>query len=371
VYTFNHMNTYKLYSLVKLSFFTGIIILSVSIAFFLPKVQEKVNPPFVNNTESLGTDFKSVTTTLGISLGLSPNELANFSCNKDRLPTLGKKDFFWQVVCENKVGTPYIGVYWKRPDYQKITFQNGVLNEFLKNKSTREKTNYNGKFSCSENKKRKDKTKMSSAIVDCVTTIANSKVKLYTTFIYSYPIESVSLSANSVIVISSLSEKETSETVSYIFSKLHKISTTNNKNIYSNSFIEKAYASAGGAAGSGGTGAGVGDCGTGSAGTGTGSCGPGDSGAAASGDSGTSGGDPASGPVGDGVSTSPSVCTNGATDWPTCTPIIWTPYCTGATDPNGNYWQIWEVSNQTPPNYRNTGGTCTPPAAPVVNIKFN
>jgi hypothetical protein len=196
-------------------------------------------------------------------------------------------------------------------------------------------------------------------------------VKLYTTFIYSYPIESVSLSANSVIVISSLSEKETSETVSYIFSKLHKISTTNNKNIYSNSFIEKAYASAGGAAGSGGTGAGVGDCGTGSAGTGTGSCGPGDSGAAASGDSGTSGGDPASGPVGDGVSTSPSVCTNGATDWPTCTPIIWTPYCTGATDPNGNYWQIWEVSNQTPPNYRNTGGTCTPPAAPVVNIKFN
>ncbi len=48
----------------------------------------------------------------------------------------------------------------------------------------------------------------------------------------------------------------------------------------------------------------------------------------------------------------------------TPTPVVWTPYCTGANDPNGNTWQWWEESNTTPKQYRfvrNGDGSCVPP----------
>ena len=34
---------------------------------------------------------------------------------------------------------------------------------------------------------------------------------------------------------------------------------------------------------------------------------------------------------------------------------VWTNYCTGGTDPNGNNWQIWAYSNQTPTGYKYVG----------------
>ena len=47
------------------------------------------------------------------------------------------------------------------------------------------------------------------------------------------------------------------------------------------------------------------------------------------------------------------------------TPVTWTPYCTGGSDPHDNNWQWWEKSNANPIEYRflRTGdGTCQPPA---------
>lgn len=47
------------------------------------------------------------------------------------------------------------------------------------------------------------------------------------------------------------------------------------------------------------------------------------------------------------------------------TPVTWTPYCTGGSDPNGNNWQWWEKSDANPIEYRflRAGdGTCQPPA---------
>jgi hypothetical protein len=53
-------------------------------------------------------------------------------------------------------------------------------------------------------------------------------------------------------------------------------------------------------------------------------------------------------------------CTNGAAGTSACsipcppsTPEpVWTKYCTGANDANGNFWQIWEYDNSTPKNYK-------------------
>ncbi len=55
---------------------------------------------------------------------------------------------------------------------------------------------------------------------------------------------------------------------------------------------------------------------------------------------------------------------------------VWTNYCTGATDPNGNNWQIWAYSNQTPTGYKYVGpGTaannCLAPAAPATATTTN
>ncbi len=66
------------------------------------------------------------------------------------------------------------------------------------------------------------------------------------------------------------------------------------------------------------------------------------------------------------------VCPTGTTGtYPNCVvpPVTtWTPYCTGANDPNGNQWQWWEKSNTNPVQYRflRTGdGSCVPPVGPV------
>ena len=52
---------------------------------------------------------------------------------------------------------------------------------------------------------------------------------------------------------------------------------------------------------------------------------------------------------------------------PTYTPVTWTNYCTGANDVNGNNWQIWAYSNQTPTGYKYVGtGTVANGCAPSV-----
>ena len=54
-------------------------------------------------------------------------------------------------------------------------------------------------------------------------------------------------------------------------------------------------------------------------------------------------------------------CTNGTWAGPTgasCTvssTVTWTNYCTGGNDVNGNNWQIWAYSNQTPTGYKYVG----------------
>ena len=48
--------------------------------------------------------------------------------------------------------------------------------------------------------------------------------------------------------------------------------------------------------------------------------------------------------------------------------VVWTPYCTGGDDINGNDWQWWEYDDSTPRNYRYLrpgDGECTPPAKPM------
>ncbi|HUY05151.1 MAG TPA: hypothetical protein VMV62_00290 [Candidatus Paceibacterota bacterium] len=68
-------------------------------------------------------------------------------------------------------------------------------------------------------------------------------------------------------------------------------------------------------------------------------------------------------------------CTNGSWAGPTnasCTvssTVAWTNYCTGGNDVNGNNWQIWAYSNQTPIGYKYVGpGTaangCAAPVSP-------
>jgi len=44
-------------------------------------------------------------------------------------------------------------------------------------------------------------------------------------------------------------------------------------------------------------------------------------------------------------------------------PVTWTPYCTGASDPHGNNWEWWEMSDENPPSYRSLrpgDGICSP-----------
>ena len=316
VYTFKYMVKNKIQNVKTLALVAGIIVLGTVLFVFLPQLQKQKAAPYVENVAQLGSDLRSVTKPLGISLALSDNEVANFSCNKERLPTLEKKDYFWQNICENRLGAPYIGIFWKRLDFKKTDFQNGVLNAFLKNKSAQENKIYKGTFSCVEAQPVKDVTKMRSIVADCTTTIENSTTKLYTTFIYSYPVQSVALNASTVIVVSGTQEQDTHTTGNYLFGKLHKISTTSPKTASSVSLIERAYAS-GGAAGAGdGGAAGTGSCrvGTGD----TGACATGD--AAATGDSGVAAtGDTGVNAPNDAGTSIPSVCTNGGTDWPTCT----------------------------------------------------
>ena len=48
-------------------------------------------------------------------------------------------------------------------------------------------------------------------------------------------------------------------------------------------------------------------------------------------------------------------CTSGNTN-----ACVWTTYCTGANDVNGNNWQLWQYSNAIPPAYRSLGESCSP-----------
>ncbi|MDB5244131.1 MAG: hypothetical protein JWN18_1, partial [Parcubacteria group bacterium] len=54
--------------------------------------------------------------------------------------------------------------------------------------------------------------------------------------------------------------------------------------------------------------------------------------------------------------------------------VTWTPYCTGGNDLNGHNWQIWEVDNSVPPNYRfkemgSVANGCVPPTVTPSTIK--
>jgi hypothetical protein len=46
---------------------------------------------------------------------------------------------------------------------------------------------------------------------------------------------------------------------------------------------------------------------------------------------------------------------------------VWTQYCTGGSDANGNNWQIWEYSNDDTVDYRSTGVSCAQPTMSAVS----
>ena len=225
----------------------SIFVISIPLIGYLSKPQQQP-VKYVENISQIDGDMQSILSHLGLYLPLTAAEAANMNCVKERLPTVENKDLPLQAVCENKTGHPYVGIFWKKIDYQKVTFQKEIINRFLKNRPARELITETGEFSCTESADKKYSNK-DSVRSDCVTTIFNSTTTLYTTFIYTYPIESASLHVNPVIVISSGSKSETATVVEYIFTKLNKMTLlpTPKKELVQNTFlIERAYAGGGG-----------------------------------------------------------------------------------------------------------------------------
>ncbi len=250
----------------------SIFVISIPLIGYLSKPQQQPLK-YVENVSQIDGDMPSILSRLGLYLPLTATETANMSCVKERLPTVENKDLPLQTVCENKTGHPYVGIFWKKIDYQKVTFQTEIINRFLKNRPVRELITETGEFSCTENTDKKYSTK-DSVRSDCITKIFNSTTTLYTTFIYTYPIESASLQVNPVIVISSESKTETSTVVEYIFSKLNKMTLlpTQKKEVVRSTFlIEKAYAGGGGG-GDGGASSADASCSAASASSASASC---------------------------------------------------------------------------------------------------
>lgn len=231
----------------------SIFVISIPLIGYLSKPQQQP-VKYIENVSQIDGDMQSILSHLGLYLPLTAAEAANMNCVKERLPTVENKDLDLQAVCENKTGHPYVGIFWKKIDYQKVTFQKEIINRFLKNRPARELITETGEFSCTENTDKKYSVG-DTVRSDCVTTIFNSTTTLYTTFIYTYPIESASLHVNPVIVISSGSKSETATVVEYIFTKLNKMTLlpTPKKELVQNTFlIERAYAGGGGGGDGGG-----------------------------------------------------------------------------------------------------------------------
>ena len=265
-----------------------IFIISSLILVFVPKIRDLVLPRYVTNLFDVTPKLDPALAPLGIYLSISDTEKAKFNCELERLPTPAKAEFFWQNVCESSSNN-YVGIFWKRLNFQKITFQNGVLNEFLANKSKKDGVYQEGTFYCEENKTykpSKDANKMRTVVIDCTTTIINSPAMIYTNFIYSYPVEANTLNASPIIVISSDSKATAAASTENILINLKKAPKPIKESVRNILKITPVYASGPGGSGGDGSGAGSGSCGPGGVG-----CGPGDSGTGGDGVGGDSGGD--------------------------------------------------------------------------------
>jgi len=239
----------------------------------IEKIKEKELPAYIESTIEIEPKIESMMSPLGVSFKLTDVAMDTFSCHKDRLPTLEKKDFHWQAVCENFETDPYIAMYWKRQNYKKLNFQREIFDQFLYNRSQVRGFKLIGTYGCSENKEYTDMTKMRSVRVDCIATITNSteegdRKPFYTSFIYSYPAGSVSLGVNPVIVVSSEIQEKTQSVTKYLFETIRpqdkNVGNTITEPIQS-LLVQTVYASDGGDGGDGG-GDGGGDCSGGEAG---------------------------------------------------------------------------------------------------------
>ncbi len=305
----------------------AIFIVSFLLIMFSPRIRELILPQYADNS-SQASSLEDVLRPLGIYMAFESPQKDAFRCDPKRLPTREKTEVLWQNVCENIGGDYYMGFFWKRTNYQKLAFQNGVLTEFMNNRTKRLGEKQEGTFDCKSNTSialPNEAARMRVAIVDCITTLWNESAGtfLYSTFVYSYPIESQNLNAGPVIVISSESAEHTKNLTENILLKLNKTNTENQKVSFMDSsyLIEKASASAGGA----GAGDGSGD--------GSGSCGPGDSGCGDASGSGT-GGDGSSG--GDAGGTDPTPVTPTVT----CTTAYY-PYSSVSAISNGSCYNSW------------------------------
>lgn len=70
-----------------------------------------------------------------------------------------------------------------------------------------------------------------------------------------------------------------------------------------------------------------------------------------------------------------TMCSQSSMEITVTAPVVWTNYCTGANDPNGNNWQIWARSNSDPPGYKfietGTSANGCVGGAPVISISFD
>ncbi len=295
----------------------------------LPKLKENEVPLYIENTETIEQNVQALMSPLGVSFRLTEEAMNDFVCHKDRLPTVEKKDFYWQAVCENFESDPYVALYWKKREFKKLDFQKGIIDTFLHNRSKGKGFELLGTFGCTENKESTDMTKMRSVRVDCVVTILNGveledKKPFYTSFVYSYPAETVGLEVNPVIVISSYTQEKTLTVAKYLFETVRptEVKILETPGISENVFgISTAHAGGGGGGGGDGSGDGGGGCGGGGDGCGGDGSGGGD------GDGG--GGDGGGDGDGDGV---PVIPGDGTTATTTINNVT---ISSGAVVPNG------------------------------------
>lgn len=267
-----------------------IFLFSLGVLFFFNKSYFSSVKNFIKINYFVKNDIGSVSQTFGMALSLKQDEISNIRCDTSKLLREDNKDTNWQVVCESKARShPYLALSWKKSDFLKSDFQNEVLNEFMGNRSKSTHVEESGDFSCDKNSVIRDMTKMRTIRIDCVTKLKTSSTTLYTNFIYSYPIESVSVGINPVIIISGDSEKEVYGVTGYILNNLVKSKKDVKKNHLSSLLLdglfEKAYASGGGSGGGDGGGSSSGSSGDGS-GSSSGSCSGSDSGSSGTGCSG-------------------------------------------------------------------------------------
>ncbi|MEN9337804.1 MAG: hypothetical protein RIQ41_118 [Candidatus Parcubacteria bacterium] len=269
------------------------------------------------------TQPEDILSPLGITLGSSIVDVPMI-CDTNNLPGSAPAELLWNFACETASSSPYIGIYWKRPDLQKLSFQNRVINRFMRKAALDPQHPLTGKFVCTENKKLPDETQMKSVLAECINNITSSiaTTTSYTAFIYSYPSEMTSLRGMPVIVVSGSSKEEVFRVASTIYRAIKPHTTTSTSLL--NIFAEKAYADGegDGPGPSDGAAAGIGDSASSSSSS---SSSTGNGGDPSAGTDGSLGGGCHDTPEGCGGYVPPT-CTNGATNYPSCNNICFNGY---------------------------------------------